>query len=96
MSENLKVQLIFKDRIGIVLDIAKLMSEQKLNIVAMEVAQKEGFAKISLEIEKRDGVTSNTLVALFETLPGLESHKRLRRLPREQRQRWCFAPCLMV
>ena len=88
MSENLKVQLIFKDRIGIVLDIAKLMSEQKLNIVAMEVAQKKCFAKISLEIEKRDGVTSNTLVALFETLSGLENHKELRRLPLEQRQRW--------
>ncbi len=89
MSENFKIQLLFKDRIGIVFDIAKLMSEQGLNIVSMEVAQKEGFAQISLEIAQEDkGVTSTTLFALFETLPGLESQKELRRLPQENRQRW--------
>lgn len=62
------------DRVGIVFDITKLMSEQGLNIVSMEVAQKEGFAQISLEIERGDnGVTNDSLFALFETLPGLES-----------------------
>lgn len=89
MSGNLKVELIFKDRIGIVFDIAKLMSEQGLNIVTMEVAQKDGFAKISLEIEKGDNdITSNTLFALFETLPSIESQSELRRLPQEKIQRW--------
>lgn len=89
MSDNFKIQLLFKDRIGIVFDIAKLMSDQGLNIVAMEVAQKEGFAQISLEIAQEDsGITSTTLMALFETLTGLESHKELRRLPQENRQRW--------
>jgi transcriptional regulator of aroF, aroG, tyrA and aromatic amino acid transport len=89
MSDNLKVQLVFKDRIGIVFDITKLMSEQGLSIVSMEVAQKDGFAKISLEIEKLgNSVNCNTLFALFETLPGLESLSELRRLPQEKRQRW--------
>lgn len=53
MDGNLKFELLFKDRIGIVFDIARLMSEQSLNIVAMEVEQKNGFAKISIEIEKQ-------------------------------------------
>ncbi len=89
MSDNLKVQLIFKDRIGIVFDITKLMSKQGLSIVSMEVAQEDGFAKISLEIEKlENSVNCSTLFALFETLPGLESLLELRRLPQEKRQRW--------
>ena len=89
MSDNLKVQLVFKDRIGIVFDITKLMSEQGLSIVSMEVAQKDGFAKISLEIEKLgNSVNCNTLFVLFKTLPGLESQSELRRLPQEKRQRW--------
>ncbi len=89
MPNNLKVQLIFNDRIGIIFDIARLMSDQGLNIVSMEVEQKEGFAKISVEIEKEDnGVTSNSLFALFETLPGLESQSALRLLPQEKRQHW--------
>jgi transcriptional regulator of aroF, aroG, tyrA and aromatic amino acid transport len=89
MSENLKVQLVFTDRIGIVFDITKLMSEQGLNIVAMEVEQKEGLAKISLEIEQGEhSITCNTLFGLYETIPGLDSQKELKRLPQENRQRW--------
>lgn len=89
MSKSIKIQLRFRDRIGIVFDITKLMSEQGLNIVAMEVAQEEGFAIISLEIEKgTSGVTSNSLFALFETISGLKSQKELMRLPQENRQRW--------
>lgn len=51
MVENKKYKLLFRDRIGIVFDITKLMLEHKLNIISMEVEQKEGFAQISVEIE---------------------------------------------
>lgn len=89
MKENLKVQLLIKDRIGIVFDIARLMTEQGLNIVSMEVEQKDGFAKISIEIEgKESGCYKNDLFTLFSTLPGIESCTELRRLPQEKRQRW--------
>ena len=54
MTGNPKFQLLFKDRIGIVFDIARLMCKQGLNIIAMEVEQKNGFAKISIEIEKKE------------------------------------------
>jgi len=89
MSDNLKVELVFKDRIGIVFDITKLVYEQGLSIVSMEVAQQDVFSKIALEIKKSEDIVScDALFALFETLPDLKSHSELRRLPRENRQRW--------
>ncbi len=89
MAGNLKFQLLFKDRIGIVFDIARLMSEQSLNIVSMEVEQKEGFAKISIEIEtEAHAFDKESLFTLFATLSGLESQTELRSLPQEKRQKW--------
>jgi transcriptional regulator of aroF, aroG, tyrA and aromatic amino acid transport len=89
MSANLKFQLFFKDRIGIVYDIAGLMTRQSLNIVTMEVEQKDGCAKISIEIE-RTAQTPNkdAMLTLFSTLPGIESSSELLNLPRERRQQW--------
>ncbi len=89
MTGNLKFQLIFKDRIGIVFDIARLMSEQGLNIVAMEVEQNNGFAKIAIEIEKKEhNLDQASLLGLFATLPQIESQLELRHLPQEKRQMW--------
>jgi transcriptional regulator of aroF, aroG, tyrA and aromatic amino acid transport len=89
MDENLKFELLFKDRIGIVYDIARLMSGQSLNIVAMEVEQKDDVAKISIEIEKQEHhLDKASLLALFATLPQIESQVELRHLPQERRQRW--------
>ncbi len=89
MPGNFKYQLLFRDRIGIVFDIAKLMTQQGLNIVSMEVEQKEGFAKISIEIEQTDqSLDKDALLALCSTLPGIESRKELKSLPQEKRQRW--------
>jgi transcriptional regulator of aroF, aroG, tyrA and aromatic amino acid transport len=89
LTGNLKHQLIFKDRIGIVFDIARLMTGQGLNIVNMEVEQKDDLAKISIEIEKFGiGIDKEALFALFSTLSGLESQAELRSLPQEKRQEW--------
>ncbi len=89
MPKSLKFQLLFKDRIGIVFDIARLMTHQSLNIVTMEVEQKDGFAKISIEIESREqGLDRDGLLALFSTLPGIETWSEIRNLPRERRQQW--------
>ncbi len=88
-ASNLKFKLLFEDRIGIVFDIARLMTEQGLNIVSMEVEQKDGFAKISIEIEKTNhNFDKNALFSLFSTLPKLESQSELRRLPQEKRDKW--------
>ncbi len=89
MPENLKFQLLFKDRIGIVFDIAHLMTQEGLNIVTMEVEQKDGFAKISIEIEKSENAPDKEgLLTLFSTLPGIENLLELRHLPRERLQQW--------
>jgi transcriptional regulator of aroF, aroG, tyrA and aromatic amino acid transport len=89
MPDNLKFQLLFKDRIGIVFDIARLVTEQKLNIVTMEVEQSDGSAKISVEFEgKGQSLDPDELLALFSTLPGIDSLTSIQYLPRERRQHW--------
>ncbi len=89
MPDNLKFQLLFKDRIGIVFDIARLVTQQNLNIVTMEVEQSDGFAKISVEIEgKERSLDPDELPALFSTLPGIDSLTSIQYLPRERRQHW--------
>lgn len=89
MPENIKFQLLFKDRIGIVFDIAQLMTRQGINIVTMEVEQKDGFAKTSIEIERKEKtLDKDGLFALFSTLPGIENFSELQYLPRERRQQW--------
>jgi len=88
-STTFKFQLLFKDRIGIVFDIARLMTRQGLNIVSMEVEQKDGFAKISMEIEQNNqNFDKEALLALCSTLPDIEQRKELESLPQEKRQRW--------
>jgi len=88
-STTFKFQLLFKDRIGIVFDIARLMTRQGLNIVSMEVEQKDGFAKISMEIEQNNqNFDKEALLALCATLPDIEQRKELESLPQEKRQRW--------
>ncbi|WP_163351732.1 sigma-54-dependent Fis family transcriptional regulator [Desulfovibrio sp. JC010] len=88
MSDNKKYKLLFKDRIGIVFDITKLMLEHKLNIISMEVEQKDGFAQISLEVENGHSFKPEEILALFSTLPGIDSQSELKRLPQEKREKW--------
>lgn len=88
MVESKKFKLLFKDRIGIVFDITKLMLEQELNIICMEVEQKDGFAQISVEIDGCDRIKTNEMLNLFSTLPGIESQAGLKRLPQEKREKW--------
>lgn len=89
MTSNFKFQLLFHDRIGIVFDIARLMTMQRLNIVSMEVEEKFGMAKISLEIERgKHPFDRQALLALCATLPGVQSSQELEMLPQERRQRW--------
>ncbi|WP_051677004.1 sigma 54-interacting transcriptional regulator [Maridesulfovibrio frigidus] len=88
-AENLKFKLLFEDRVGIVFDITRLMTEQGLNIIGMEVEQKDGFAKISIEIEKpKRNFDKKALFSLFSAIPKLESQGELKRLPQEKRNKW--------
>ncbi len=88
---NLKLELIFKDRIGIVADISVLLARQKLNIVSMEVERKEAQAFVYVETEgaagrsnreeilKIIGRISDLLeVGFIDTLPQEERENRFR------------------
>lgn len=81
--------MIFEDRLGIVLDVARLMTGQGLNILAMEMEEKDGMATISIAIQQKEGaLDKRAILALCATLPGIESTRELRLLPREKRQAW--------
>jgi len=86
---NIKYRLVFTDRIGIVFDIARLMTDKRCSIVAMEVEQTAGRAIISLEIDGGDDESrKDSLGGLFRKLPGLLELHTVQTLPREQREQW--------
>ena len=93
MPENKKYKLLFRDRIGIVFDITQLMLEHKLNIISMEVEQKDGFARISLEIEGGHSYEPSEILELFSSLPGIDSQCELKRLP-QKKEKNGFVLCL--
>lgn len=89
MPESRKFRLVFKDRLGVVHDIATLMMEHQLNILSMEVEQDEGYAKISIEIQNNDDKLSILdLLNLFSNLPKIETQDTISSLPHEKRERW--------
>lgn len=89
MHKSTKFELVFKDRIGIVFDITKLIQDHSMNIISMEVEQKKGFAHVALEINrKNNALDKEELLVLFSTLPGIERQSELKRLPQEKRELW--------
>lgn len=87
--ENLKFEFLFADRIGIVFNITQLLMVNGLNVVAMEVEQEEGKARISIEIANRNGVPDlEALLKMFKRLPGIETVLEITTLPQERRDRW--------
>ena len=72
---NINLNLIFKDRVGIVADIATVIAGKGLNISFMEVVLEEGKAIIYLEVENpKDGVSQEEI---FKMTKELESFKKL-------------------
>jgi len=51
MQPHIKIKMLFKDRIGIVADISRLINKRNLNIYSMEVAIQEDNADIYIEFE---------------------------------------------
>jgi transcriptional regulator of aroF, aroG, tyrA and aromatic amino acid transport len=87
MQSNLKLNLLFEDRVGIVADISTLVAEKGLNIVLMEVVIKDGHADIYLEVENGKSMPSRK--EIFETLgmlPDLLQIRFIETLPREMRE----------
>lgn len=86
---KLKMELIFRDRVGIVSDLSALLAGQALSIVSMEVERRlhEATDKAFVYLEA-DRTTDVDRAALFETLghiPDLLEFRIVETLPAEER-----------
>ncbi|MGD8212326.1 MAG: sigma 54-interacting transcriptional regulator [Desulfobacterales bacterium] len=84
---NLKLELIFEDRVGIVADISTIIAQHGGNIASMEVVRHEDRAHVYLETEKREAAAR--FQDLFETLSkvdGLVQIHLINTLPQEERE----------
>ena len=87
MDQNIKLYLLFKDRLGIVADISTLVARVQFNIVSMEVIRSEDKANVYLEIEIRSsGISQWELFDLLGKIPDLEELKAIDTLPQETRE----------
>lgn len=88
MAANMKFQLHFIDRIGIVADIADVITAKRLNIVSMEV-KKRGPA-VDIFIEFVAGLHSTDEIEIYEALgniPDLVDVRPIKTLPLERREK---------
>lgn len=86
---NLKLRLIFDDRVGIVADISALIARHNLNILSMEVVRDSNEARVYLEAEAA-GQNSSHKEELFNILgrvAGLKEMSLIDTLPQEERER---------
>jgi TyrR family helix-turn-helix protein/PAS domain S-box-containing protein len=84
---NLKLELIFKDRVGIVADISALIAQQGLNIVSMEVVRKNDRADVFVQTE--DKTRCSDKQKLFDALsriPDLIESRFIDIMPQEERE----------
>ncbi len=84
---NIKMELVFKDRIGIVADISAVIVHHGLNIVSMEVEQRNGHAHVFLETRKKDSSIENEhLLALLSDIPDLIRLQYIDIMPQKERE----------
>jgi transcriptional regulator of aroF, aroG, tyrA and aromatic amino acid transport len=84
---NNKLKLCFKDRIGIVADISRIIADHDLNIVFMEVVREDEEARVFLEVEGAGGgPASGTLLRALKEIQGNRQSARIDTLPQEERE----------
>jgi len=88
MKTNLKLQLLFIDRLGIVSDVTTVLVAHGLNIISMEVQVKGKFAYIYLQTKydtlqfKKDSFYEN-----LKRISGWRKTRIIHNLPQEKRER---------
>ena len=85
---NLKLELIFKDRVGIVDDISSIIAAHKLNIISMEVERCDDRAHVYFEAE--NGTKLSERQEIFQILgkiPDIMEIKVIQALPQEKREK---------
>lgn len=84
---NNKLELCFKDRIGIVADISRIIADHELNIAFMEVVRQDDEARVFLEVEGQDRIPDNgTLIQAFRKIHGNRNSMLIDTLPQEERE----------
>jgi transcriptional regulator of aroF, aroG, tyrA and aromatic amino acid transport len=82
-----KIRLCFQDRIGIVADISKLIAENELNIVLMEVVRKYDEAHVYVDMEGHGPLNGDDqTLNIFMPIPDLKEIEFIDTLPREERE----------
>ena len=83
---NLKIKLLFTDRIGLVADTSAVIAGQGLNIVCMEVVRKNNKARVYVEVEAVEKeLDKEKFFSLFRSIEELEQIKQIRFLPNEEK-----------
>lgn len=84
---NVKLRLLFTDRIGIVADVAMLLAEHDLNIIGMEVVRKESIADVYLEAEQSEHTLApEEIFEMLGKIPDLKEIRFIETLPHEARE----------
>ena len=84
---NIKMELVFKDRIGIVADLSAVIAEHGINIVSMEVEQRDDLAHVFLEARKRDpSFEDENLLTILSDLADLVRLQFIDILPQKERE----------
>ncbi|WCB46264.1 sigma 54-interacting transcriptional regulator [Nitratidesulfovibrio vulgaris] len=83
---KLKLELVFKDRVGIVSDVSSLLAGEGYSIVCMEVERRHDRSHVHIEA---DGAGEGAFAALrqrFESMRGLLECREVQTLPAEERE----------
>lgn len=84
---NLKLRLIFDDRVGIVADISALIARHGLNILSMEVVRSASEAHVYLEAEDAGkDYHQEDIFKILRHVTGLKTLKVIDTLPQEERE----------
>ncbi len=84
---NIKLRLLFNDRLGIVADISSLIAEKNLNIISMEVERTADMADVYLEAEKENAeINREEVFEILGKISGLSEIRFIKTLPREERE----------
>jgi transcriptional regulator of aroF, aroG, tyrA and aromatic amino acid transport len=86
MGPNLKLQLAFKERLGIVADVAAIIAQHGLNIISMEVQVKGEHTFVYLETGKQSSQFDRGLFfASIKKVPKWIETKVIHYLPQDKR-----------
>ncbi|MCF6179327.1 MAG: sigma 54-interacting transcriptional regulator [Geopsychrobacter sp.] len=87
MSSTTKLQLNFTDRVGIIADIANLMSRQAVNIASMEVDVEEVHTTVYLEVDAPSTIDWDAFYNELRTISDLKDIATIQTLPQEKREK---------